>query len=605
MQHLSDEKKALWVANQQRPMTSEGFVEVAYKIADPTLAANTVYCTKLDWAQALEITQNPDKNVVPYGTLEPNRWRLNGSKRTLPDTTPSNAGYISQAFCDDTGVFTDQPVITLRLNKSVDTLAGLTITWDEADGEYATAFDIIPYSGSTARKTVPIAENTEVKSVVRFEMDNSLLDNFDSLQIVVKAWSRPLRRARIAKIFLGIHKVYAKRDLLSFSCSAAIDPLSATLPKYELQFEVDNRDGAFSPTNPKGLTQYMMERQELETRYGYRLGEDIEWIPGGVYYLSEWNAPENGLSASFSARDLLGLMDAIYYKGVYAKDGVSLTKLALDVLAEANLPAMPDGTSRWSLDSRLQGIKTVAPLPKCSMAECLQLIANAAGCAIYFQRDGRLRIAPLNDTANSEDVLVINGDNSYAPAEVGLTKPIKQVDVSVYSYMEAEKEKDLYKEALSLQSGDNTFLIEYSDILSGDLSVSLSNSLAGIVQVESYAQCCRLVLHADSPCSCTVTLKGDTVKTTESTYTAYNASAGEVQSLKNSLITNRSQAATMAQYVLTYAKRRKQVAADWRIDPRLDVGDVVKVGDSDVLVTGSSLSFSGAFKGKNEGVMIE
>ena len=605
------EQQEAWAANQQQPMTNEGFVEVSYKVGDPDLETTSLSCQKMDWSQGLEIADQVERTAVSYGTLEPDRWRLDGSKRTLPEQEPYRYnGYVSQNICDNNGAFDDHPILTLYLNKTVDTLAGLTITWDEADGEYATAFDIRTYLAGVARNTISVTGNTETWSVVRFTMDENTADDFDCITIEVKKWSRPQRRARIGKIYLGIHKVYTKRELLGFSCSESIDPLSAELPKYELQFEVDNRDGAFSPTNPQGLTPYMMERQELQTRYGFRLDDGVEWIPGGVYYLAEWSAPENGLSASFKARDLLGFMDETYYKGVYHENGVTLYSLANAVLEEANLPKCADGSNRWVIDSSLQTMSTKAPLPVCSMAECLQLIANAAGCTIFFDRNGKLHIAPLPNAENSDSGLAITADNSYTRAEINLTKPIKRVDVNVYDYVKENESKELYSETLSIGTQNSTFLIAYSDTAFIDDSDTASKPALSVgtgvtvISKTFYANYCELVLRATTAGTYTVKVTGYPLKTTEKTYKVYGAGTGEVQTLKNQLITSSSRAQTVGEAVLKNATLRRRLSTEWRADPQMDVGDVITVEGNAMRVLSSSLSFSGAFKGKCEGVVI-
>ena len=44
----------------------------------------------------------------------------------------------------------------------------------------------------------------------------------------------------------------------------------------------------------------------MRVKYGLKLNDDtIEYIPAGVFYLSEWESPQNGLEANFVARDLL------------------------------------------------------------------------------------------------------------------------------------------------------------------------------------------------------------------------------------------------------------------------------------------------------------
>ena len=99
---------------------------------------------------------------------------------------------------------------------------------------------------------------------------------------------------------VGINKIYTKTDLMEFEHSQEVDPLNAKLPKISVRFGIDNTSDEYNPNNEAGMSKYLMERQEIRTRYGYKLGDSIEWIDGGVFYLSEWEAPQNGISLLIS-----------------------------------------------------------------------------------------------------------------------------------------------------------------------------------------------------------------------------------------------------------------------------------------------------------------
>ena len=604
-----------WKENQQNQLTSEGFVEILYGVNHPDIPMANVFAHQEH--QALYISSMPEsfnpplideveRKVVPYATLEQNLWLLDGSKFTVPVNGPYEySGYISESLSDEIGNFSSNPRISIKFVSKVSILPGLIITWSLAHGDYPTHFKVRPYNGDIVYECLEVKNNTKTISVVEFEMTD-----FSRLEIEIIKWSTPSRRARIEKIVLGIFQSYTKQDLLKFTCSQTVDPLSASLPKYEVSFEVDNRDGTFDLQNEEGLSKYMMERQQISTRYGFRLGDTIEWIPGGVYYLSDWSAPQNGLSASFKARDLLGFMNAIYYKGRYEPGGVSLYELAQEVLEEAKLPKYKTGIDPWVLDREALGsITTTAPLPVCSLGECLQIIANAACCAISFDRNGILYIAPL---ANTNDELIINDRNSYSKTEISLTKPLKQIDVSMYSFTIEGTEKSIYNGTLALNQGKNVFVVEYSDTALANIAgvqvhgvgVTLNKN-----ETEYYAKSCKLVLNSTNSgiSNCNVSITGTVIKPTETIVTIPNLAAGETQTLKNALITSVSHANKVGNWLKRNLSSRKCLSSNWRINPCLDAGDIIKVGtpETSVRVVSCELSFSGAFKGKSEGVEIK
>ena len=417
-----------WRENQAKQITSEAFVEVSYYISDAELEVDSAEDNGAlellsNTSQAVDVVEN--REVIPYATLEENLWFLNGSKITIPPDRPGkdeeDLGFVSNQLCDEEGIFLNPPTIKIDFMKKVSILPGLTIVWSEAHDDFPSSFNIKTFDENDVMlQSKEVIGNTDVTSIVNFSMEN-----FKRIRVEVIKWQSGLRRARIEKIFGGIKKVYNEKDLLKFSASQAVDPLSAKLPKYDVSFSINNINGEYNLNDSDSLTNYMMERQEIRTRYGFKKADGTtEWIQGGLYFLSDWDVPQNGLSASFKARDLIGFLDGTYYKGKYNAAGTSLYDLAEDVLSEAHLPLLKNKAPRWEIDDSLKDIKTKSPLSVCSFSECLQLIANAARSVIYFDRNGTLHISPLQPIVNRMR-LDINADNSYSKAEISLLKPLK------------------------------------------------------------------------------------------------------------------------------------------------------------------------------------
>lgn len=188
--------------------------------------------------------------------------------------------------------------------------------------------------------------------------------------------------------------------------------------------------------NDASLAKYLLERQEIRTRYGSRLDDgNIEWIKGGTFFLSEWNAAQNGNDAQFTARDILEYLGGKYVDVPHSGDSRALYDLAEGILIDANLPVADDGTVRWVIDASLRNIYTSAPLPDDTRANCLLLIANAARCVFYQDRDGVLHIEPMTDKLiAADDWYSITQFNSYKKPELKVGKPLAEICAKVYSY---------------------------------------------------------------------------------------------------------------------------------------------------------------------------
>lgn len=433
MQIVSDK----WKNVHKQTLLNQSFVEISLDITDPDAlaAARPSDNGAIYISDSSALTNGAEKNPLPYCTLEQNLWCLDGSRKAVPNSDFGINGYVSDILSDETCVFGSKfPTITLDFGGVFEKVVpGISIVWSETYNECADTFEIIAYNGNNVVMTKEVVGNQSIRSVIVTD-----IVDYDKIVIIIKKWCLPNHRARVEEIFVGINKVYEKGDLFGYSHKQTVDPVSTSLPKGEISFSVNNVNGEYNPYNAGGLSKYLTERQELKARYGLKTDKNtIEWIKAGTFYLSEWRAKQNGLTAEFTARDLLEFMSAIYYDNVSTISDRSLYDLAIAVLRSADLPLNSDGTVKWIVDESLKSIYTRAPLPQDTHANCLQLIANAGECTLYQDREGKLRIEPLkggaNDTSEDTDYR-IDKFNSYTKSELTLSKPIKEVKVKVYTY---------------------------------------------------------------------------------------------------------------------------------------------------------------------------
>lgn len=418
-----------WIQNQTNNIiTAESFLDVTLTVTDPDVqsAAKATDNGHVDFATTADTVTGVDYIPPRYATLEANLWKLDGSFPILPNDQKDVNGYIGNILSGADGEFDPIPSLIINLSQTFSTaLPGISITWGEAyETEYAVDFTVTAFNGSTQVASKTVTGNAELVSVVEME-----IKSYNKLVISVSKWCKPYRRARIQSVLLGLVERYSRSDLLSFQHSMSADPLSASLPKSEIIFEVKNHDGRFDPDNALGMTPYLMERQAVNVRYGYRLNGAVEWIKGGTYYLSEWETPRNTLSATFTARDLLEFMNEKYT----GTSSGTLYEIASAALAQADLPKTLSGGNRWFLDSTLEDISAPsdADLSDYTIAEVLQLVANAGCCVMYQDREGILQIKPLSSTAIDYSILK---DLEFGYPESSLSKQLKKININDGTY---------------------------------------------------------------------------------------------------------------------------------------------------------------------------
>ncbi|WP_411656012.1 hypothetical protein [Anaeromassilibacillus sp. SJQ-1] len=409
---------------KKRIITEPSFIEVTLNVGDPDaqLDAAATDNGHENYSNTPKIADGTE--VIPgrYATLEDDIWVLDGTYQILPDDPPwGNNGYIGYELSGADREYETYPTITLQFSKVYSSLIpGITITWSETYNEYAESFKITAYNGASVVAQETVQNNQDILSVVSLD-----IQNYNKITIQVLKWCKPYRRARISRMVIGILKSYQNTDLMAYQHGMFVDLLSANLPKSEIIFQLLNINGEYNPDNPQGTEKYLMERQTVTVKYGYLMGINVEWIKAGTFFISEWDTPQNGITATFTARDALEYMSDLYS----GPSTGTFMEIAKSALQQANLPKKSDGSNQWELSDLLNDLE--APegidLTENTIAEVLQLIANASCCVFYQDREGIIHINPLNKDLTDYR---IDRDNSFANSEIELTKQLKSVNVN-------------------------------------------------------------------------------------------------------------------------------------------------------------------------------
>lgn len=479
-----------WKDVQQRFLLPESFIEIECGITDDE-AQSVATASGTDEAIFSNVTNVVDTfEMARYATTELNLWALDGSRTVLPSSgVYSNAGYVSNI--ESTGSVT-LTFPEIRANA----ISGITITWSEKFYEYAKVFSVSGKNGDTVISTVTITDNKENVSLV-----NIALENYDSITIEVHEWNLPYRRARIEKIVVGHVLIFDKGDLLSFSHEQDGDLLSGKIPKYSIEFTLDNSDGRWDPNNPYGMGQYLSERQKVTVRYGLDIDGTTEWIKAGTFYLSEWSAPPNGLEARFLARDGFEFLIGVeWWSALSSKMSYMVTNVTRNLWPSDSIVSYDASLVDYMIEyspSYTDGIVSTA-------AEIVQRCANAACAILRCDRDGNLYVESLSKVLS--EYIPINLESgitgiplslAYSYPEITLSKPLKEVLVdyggtSSYklSVAQSGEQQTLSNDFIDSSTNAETVATWVADVLknrktiSGEFRADPRLDLYDIVRVE-------------------------------------------------------------------------------------------------------------------------
>lgn len=443
-----------WDQASRERLLPEMLVELTYQVTDPGIhEAAVVTGVNANANSKISTLLTSDRaNETKYSTLGWNCWGLDGSfdyydSAYLKDSFL--ARYYSQANVN-TWVAGAEPQIVLSfptLREAV--LPGLKITWSTKYNEWATSFRITAYRGENVVTEKTVTGNTSICSVVDVP-----LSGYNRIVITILAWSVPHGLARCLGVYLGGDSVFLKDDLLGYTHSQFSDLLSASLPKSTITFRLRNENSQWNPDNLEGQAQYLTDQQEIKVRYGMVLPGGVEWVDGGIFWLSEWDVPSNGLEANFTARDLFTFMSENY---TGPKSG-TLYDIAEAALRQTYLPMLSTGAPSYDLDPVLKNYSTSFE-GEYRISEILQMVAHAGNCVIYQDRLGTLHISSW---AAKYTGYIVDQDISYTHPEYSISRPLKNVSVGYHGSLRVNLPHSLTGET---QTIDNEMIVTQTDAI--------------------------------------------------------------------------------------------------------------------------------------------
>jgi hypothetical protein len=396
---------ARWRREQREHFTPESFVEIKYSITDPALISRYLVIgdDQEPFSNLQETLDDQPRIYGNYMTNELGHMMLDTEFAPFADYN-DNFGYVSRSICNDRARFEQPLTIRIHFDKILyQPIPGLTINWSTGFGEFARAFTLTAYLNDTLVKE-QIYVNSDVECEVNFD-----IHNYNRIDLEISEWCLPFCRARMESMYVGFFALFNKDNLFDIINRNSADPLGSIIPENTLIFKVDNTDKIWNPANPQGLHRHLLEHQEVVARYGYVINGAMEWIDGGVFFLSEWDVPQNGNTATFTAKNIFEFMSETY-TGVLSGTAYSI---AISALTQANLNPLSNRSPRWIIDDKLKSIEVnVTESFQATIAQVLQLCAHAASCGLWQDRRGSIRIQPI--TLGVESNISTNSATSYS-----------------------------------------------------------------------------------------------------------------------------------------------------------------------------------------------
>lgn len=352
-----------------------------------------------------------------FATLEPGRWRLDGTYEVYDPSSGMKTGFMSASLCGSDGSFLTPPRLTYTMDGAYD-IVGLTLFFDSA--EHATAVTVSYYDAEdTLIASESFADNTEAVWKIDFPSLGVAV-----IAIDIDAWSEPYRFAKVGGILPGESFLFAATNTISLEYSEHCAPFADEFETPELSITVDNSNHMFDIINPQGFMQYLRQMMRLTAMVGI-WASGWELIPMGDMHLYEWPSKQQSETASFTCKPFISFLnnEPLMYQptttgtttaadaAAFVFEQVGLRKFSVDdSLADATVNAF------WKYDDNLQTV--------------MQHLAIAVRGWWKLDREGYCRLLPISETT----VATIDYDAMYDAPEIEQTPKITRVNVIYWTY---------------------------------------------------------------------------------------------------------------------------------------------------------------------------
>lgn len=340
---------------------------------------------------------------APWATLEPGVWRLDGTRKIMPDEP--KAGFWSAERSVDDGFFEEPPEITLSFSVPY-TATGLTFLFSPSTEQWCSQIHVTWYNGQTLLTEGDFYPDSAEWTLVE------PVESFDKIEIKLISTNHPGQFAKIQKISVGQTIIFSADEIESARLSCESDHSLCTIPVDTMRLEIYDR---------KDRTLLPQENQRIEI------------IKDGSLKASHYISGSTRMAThkyEISAQSAIGLLNDEFLGGMYTEKPV--TELLTEILGEWE----------YELDSQFSGMTVSGYLPVSTQRNALQQVAFAIGALVTTQGSQVIRLIPIPKNA----VTGFGKADIFLGGSVKSAPRIARVEVLAHSYSADETEEVLMRE---------------------------------------------------------------------------------------------------------------------------------------------------------------
>lgn len=480
---------------------------------------------------------------IPYATLEPGIWKLDGKMQILPDdpkpgfwsavrsSFDGNGSELGSMILGEAilgasstgGGFGAPPKITISFPVPYGS-TGLTFTFSPSTNQWCSQIKVTWYNGQTR-----IIEKVYYPDSPRWTLEETV-ESFDKIEIELLETNEPNQFAKVQRIEIGRTVLLGAPEIVSARLVNEVDPSLCEITVDTLSFEL------YDPQNRSFLPQ---ENQRVELVQNGNLR--------ATHYITS-STRKSDAHYEIECQSSIGLLNDDFLGGMYAER--PLPEMVADILGEWE----------FEISSAFDGVTVSGYIPVCSQREALQRVAFAVGAMVSTQDSTKIRLIPVPTAASAR----------FKSSEIMLGGSVKtepryaRVEVVSHSYTKSDISETLMDEEEVI---GNDVLITFTDphydyeITGGEITgsdvnwVTITASGPVTLTAKTYLHTTRN--HVKRNPEATAKERGNFISVTECTL----IHSGNAQEAVNRLYAAKQRRQTVSQDVIVTGQKAGQIAS--------------------------------------------
>ena len=329
---------------------------------------------------------------IPWATLEPGGWMLDGTQKLLPDA-PEEIGWWSAVRSGEDGRFADPPTITISFPDPY-TATGLSFLFWPSLNQWCSEVQVRWY-----RKEMRLADVIAYPDGANWTLPETV-ESFDRIEIRLLETNLPGQFAKLQQVQIGQVVVFLQDEIIRVRLLNEVDPSMCELSVDTMTVEIRDK---------KNRNLLPQKNQRLELRRG---GERI-----ATQYITD-SSRENREQYVFTCQSAVGRLESEFAGGEYRQQDVK------ELLSQV-LSGFP-----YELDASFADMTVTGNLPICTCRDALQQIAFAIGAVVLTQGDGKIRLVPPEEAVTG----VFEPDSIFTGANLTREARTAGIQITYHNY---------------------------------------------------------------------------------------------------------------------------------------------------------------------------